>query len=97
MADQQDGRTVVDVPERARYELRIGDDVVGEVTYRRDGDQVVLEHTEVDRERRERGLGTDLARGALDDLRARGIRVVPQCPFIASFVQRNPEYADLVA
>lgn len=96
MTAETDERTVVHVPERSRYELRIGDDVVGRVTYRRDGERIVLEHTVVDQQRRERGLGSTLARGALDDLRAEGLRLVPQCPFIASYVRRHPEYADLV-
>lgn len=96
-AEQTVDRTVRDVPERSRYELRVGDDVVGHVTYRLDGEEIVLEHTVVDKDRRERGLGSDLARGVLDDIRARGLRLVPRCPFIASFVRRNTEYADLVA
>jgi predicted GNAT family acetyltransferase len=43
------------------------------------------------------GVGSQLVRGALDDLRVRGLRLVPLCPFVAAYVRRHPEYADLVA
>lgn len=97
MTDDVATAPVVRVEEASRYELRLGDDVVGVLDYRTDGDRVVLEHTVVDTDRRERGLGSRLARGALDDVRERGLRIVPQCPFVARFVERHPEYADLVA
>ena len=42
------------------------------------------------------GVGSRLVQGALDDLRARGLAVVPLCPFVAGFIDRHPEYADLV-
>jgi hypothetical protein len=87
---------VTDDEARRRYVLTVGDEEAGAADYRRDGDAVVIEHTVVDTARREKGLGTELARGALDDLRRRGLRLVPQCPFIATFVDRHPEYADLV-
>lgn len=53
-------------------------------------------HTEVDTEVRLRGLGSALVGGALDDARARGLRVVPICPFVDAYVRRHPEYADLI-
>jgi predicted GNAT family acetyltransferase len=43
-----------------------------------------------------RGLGSRLVAGALDDIRARGLRAVPLCPFAAAYARRHPEYADLV-
>ena len=94
--DATDDRRVVHNPERSRYELVIGGDVVGRAAYRREGDVLVMDHTVVDQDRREKGLGSTLARGALDDVRANGWRVVPQCPFIAAFIGDHLEYADLV-
>lgn len=79
-----------------RYVLRIGADEVGELGYSVGGDRVVLEHTAVDESRQEKGLGSQLVRYALDDVRAAGRRVVPQCPFVRSYVEGHPEYADLV-
>jgi predicted GNAT family acetyltransferase len=43
-----------------------------------------------------RGLGSALVAGALDDARARGLRVVPICPFVDAYIRRHPDYADLV-
>ena len=95
-ADDVASAPVVHVEDLSRYELRLGEDAVGVLEYRTDGDRVVLEHTFVDPERRQRGMGARLARGALDDVRERGLRAVAQCPFVARFVEDHPEYADLV-
>ncbi len=79
-----------------RYELRVDGELAGFVQYRvRDG-VVVLTHTEVDPAFEGRGLGSALARAALDDVRASGRSVLPLCPFIAGYVRRHPEYVDLV-
>jgi predicted GNAT family acetyltransferase len=43
------------------------------------------------------GIGSKLARGALEQVRARGLKVIPKCPFIAAFIAKNAEFADLVA
>ncbi|MCL3861696.1 GNAT family N-acetyltransferase [Actinotalea sp. K2] len=89
---------VVHAAERSRYELVVDDAVVGHLEYseRRGGD-VALLHTEVDERRQEKGLGSALVRGVLDDLRAREVRIVPLCPFVRAFLERHPEYRDLVA
>jgi len=44
-----------------------------------------------------RGLAARLVAGALDDIRARGLHVVPICPFVSSYISRHPDYGDLVA
>ncbi|MGY1641240.1 GNAT family N-acetyltransferase [Geodermatophilus sp. SYSU D00703] len=88
--------TVTDVPEADRYEVRDGDRVLGLAAYRRHGDRVVFTHTEVDPDQEGSGVGSTLARGALDDVRARGLRAVPRCPFIRGWIARHPDYADLV-
>ena len=64
--------------------------------YRRVGDRVVFTHTEVDDAYGGRGIGSALARGALDAVRAHGERVVPLCPFIAAYIDRHPDVADLI-
>jgi len=88
--------TVRIVPEASRYEVRDGDRVLGLAAYRRRGEQVVFTHTEVDPGAEGNGVGSTLARGALDDVRARGLRVVPGCSFIRGWIDRHPDYADLV-
>jgi len=80
---------------RKRYELAVGD-ATAIVTYDLRGDQIVLQHTEVPECLSGQGIGSALARGALDDARAHGLKVVPECPFIASYLKRHPEYQDIV-
>jgi predicted GNAT family acetyltransferase len=91
--------TVVDNPAELRYELRVDDrdDVVGEIRYRTEPGLVVLVHTDVWPAYEGRGLGSVLIEGALADIRARGLKVVPICPFVAAYIRRHPEVADLVA
>lgn len=91
---------VVDNAERSRFELVRGGDVVAFADYRAtgpDGSTLVMPHTVVDHDKRGRGLGAILVRGALDQIRERGQMIVPQCWFVAEFVETNPDYADLVA
>ena len=82
--------------EQRRYEITVDGTVVGFVTYEEEPGRVVLVHTEVDEARRVRGLASQLVQFALDDIRARDLRVVPVCPFVARFIERHAEYADLV-
>ena len=88
--------TVTDVPEAGRYEARAADRVLGLAAYQRRGDRVVFTHTEVDPDAEGGGVGGTLVRGALDDVRAHGLRVVPRCPFVRAWIERHPDYADLV-
>jgi uncharacterized protein len=88
--------TVTDNPAESRYELRDGDTLVGIAAYRLTGDTVVFTHTEVADAYEGQGAGSQLAREALDDSRARNRRVVARCPFIAAWIERHPDYADLL-
>jgi predicted GNAT family acetyltransferase len=87
---------VVDRVDRARFELDLGSGVAF-IDYRREGTVLVLTHAEVPAALGGRGAGSRLARATLDEVRRRGERVVPRCPFIARFIERHPDYADLVA
>jgi uncharacterized protein len=93
---QSDEVEVVDVPEASRYELRLGGRLVGLAAYRRRADRLVLTHTEVDESCEGRGYGSRLAAAALEDARRQGLHVVPLCPFIARYIDRHPEYEDLL-
>lgn len=98
MSDTTPTVTVADNPEARRYEARVGGVVAGFAAYRLSGkDVIVFTHTEVDPAYEGMGVGSVLARGALDDVQARGEReVVPLCPFIAAWIERHPNYAALV-
>jgi predicted GNAT family acetyltransferase len=89
--------TVTDVPDDSRYEIRDGDRRLGLAAYARRGDQVVFTHTEVDPDAGQSGLGSTLVRAALDDVRSKGGTVVAQCSFVRGWIERHPEYQDLVA
>jgi predicted GNAT family acetyltransferase len=87
---------VVDNPERHRYEGYVGDQLAGFVTYRTRPGVQVLVHTEVDGAFGGRGVGSRLASAVLEQARAHGLKVDPFCPFIAGYIERHPELADLV-
>jgi predicted GNAT family acetyltransferase len=91
------GLEVRDHPARSRYELLDDGRVLGFTEYRpRDG-VLVFPHTVVAQQERGSGYATVLLRGALDDVRRKGVKIVPQCSFVADFIEQHPEYADLVA
>lgn len=82
-----------------RYELAIeGSDEPAAAYFRDDGNGYrVLHHTQVPFEFSGQGIGSRLARGVFDDARARGIKLVLQCPFMGAWFARHPEYSDVVA
>jgi uncharacterized protein len=88
--------TVHDNPQEQRYELVLDDAVVGQIVYRERPGALVLLHTEVTDDLEGQGLGAQLVEGALDDIRARGLKLVPLCPFVSTYLRRHAEYADLV-
>ena len=83
-------------PASGRYVISVDGVDAGFSMYgERDG-IVTFRHTEVDPSFEGQGLGSALARGALDDARARGLKVKALCPFISSYLKRHPEYQDIV-
>jgi predicted GNAT family acetyltransferase len=82
---------VQDNPGERRYELLVEGDVVGEIVYAQKGDVVTLLHTEVSPAVEGQGFGARLVAGALDDIRARGLQVVPICPFVRAYMRRHPD------
>ena len=102
MPDTEPGagaKATVDVrrnDERHRYEAFVGTELAAIAAYREAPGRVVFTHTEVDGAYEGQGVGGQLAAKALDDVRALGLQVTPQCPFIAAYITRHPAYADLV-
>jgi len=89
---------VADAPENSRYEARIGGELAGFADYVLREGRIVFTHTEVDDAFEGQGVGSALARGALDDVRRSGDRdVVAMCSFIKGWIDKHPDYADLVA
>jgi predicted GNAT family acetyltransferase len=89
--------TLTDEPDRQRYVARLDTRVAGLIAYVLDASVITLVHTEVRPAYEGQGVAGRLARFVLDDARTRGLRVVPTCPFVADWIRRHPDYADLVA
>lgn len=87
--------SITDDPQARRYEARIGDELAGTAAYIRTPEVVAFIHTEVGDAYEGRGIGSALARTALDDARSQGLRVLAICPFIAGWLTKHPEYDDL--
>lgn len=88
--------TVEKQPDRSRYALLKDGEVVGVAEYELRDDAIVFTHTEVDPEKRERGMAAELVQTALDDVRDRtSLRVVATCPYVRRWLQDHPEYQAL--
>ncbi|MBT2566341.1 N-acetyltransferase [Arthrobacter sp. ISL-85] len=79
------------------YEAIVGDTEIAGLTYNVAGaDRLVLLATSVFPDFRKQGIGTELIRRVLDDVRAQGKTVTIMCPIVRTFIDRNPEYSDLI-
>jgi predicted GNAT family acetyltransferase len=90
-----DSITVVDNEAAQQYETHI-DGLLARLVYQRSGERIILIHTDVPDALAGRGIGSALARAALEDAGARRLRVVPRCPFVRSYIERHPEHRGLV-
>lgn len=87
---------IVHLAERQRFELRLAGTRVGRSYYRSEPGRRVFTHTEIEPEYQGQGLSSPLIAAALADTRDAGLRVVPQCPAIASYLAKHPEFDDIV-
>jgi predicted GNAT family acetyltransferase len=94
MSTDDDARVrIVDRPEAGRYEALVGEAVAGFLDYRRGTERLLVRHTEVDPAFEGRGIGSALARRAIDDARAAGLTVIVVCPFVRAWLVRHPDDA----
>jgi quinol monooxygenase YgiN/predicted GNAT family acetyltransferase len=82
--------------ESQTYDALVGDDIAGTLLYEHEGPRLVLTHTAVQPRYQHKGVATALVAGALDDIRAKGIKITILCPMVWTFIDHHPEYADLV-
>ena len=87
--------TLVDNAAEKRYELDLGDGMAL-AEYVLGHGLIELTHTEVPPKYEGRGIGKELVQGVLEDIRRKKLKVVPQCPFVATYIRRHPEWTDLV-
>ena len=86
---------VVNNTAKQRYELAV-DGHIAATYYRITGGLITFVHTEVPPELGGKGLGSRLIKGALDQVRAGGLKVIAQCPFVKAYIEKHPDYADLL-
>jgi len=96
MTNAKPAPVLSDATEANRFEARFDDELAGFVDYRRLGGRLVLLHTEVLPAFEGRGVGSALAAHIFEGARMAEERVAVKCPFIAAWIQRHPEVADLV-
>ncbi|MCK1737199.1 N-acetyltransferase [Bradyrhizobium sp. 138] len=87
--------SVINNKDHCRYELEVEGHLATE-HYKLDGGVITFEHTDVPKELGGKGVGSKLVQGALDQVRADGLKLIPQCPFVKAWIEKHPDYADLV-
>ncbi|MFD1940500.1 MULTISPECIES: GNAT family N-acetyltransferase [Nonomuraea] len=88
--------TVIDNPDASRFEIHVGDELAGFAEYKLLPTTIVFTHTEVDPAFEGQGLAGRLVRRALDVSRDTGLKVRPLCPYVVKWIDRHPEYQDLL-
>lgn len=87
---------VTDNPAEERYEIRADGELAGFTAYRECPLGLAFDHTKIFDAFEGKGVGSKLIQRTLDDVRARGLEVLPICPFVKAYIERHPEYVDLV-
>lgn len=95
MSEQSTTPVVRRVDDRHRYEILVDDQRAGLTAYRDRDDRRVFFHTEIDDAYAGQGLAAILVEQALNDVRADGMRIVPVCPYVAKFLTKHQEFADI--
>jgi uncharacterized protein len=89
--------TVADNPAESRYEMKVGEDLIGFAEYKLSEGHILFTYIEIDPVLQGRMLGSSLTAAALDDCRTRGLSVSATCPFIVDYLRNHPEYDDITA
>lgn len=87
---------MTDAPDADRFEIHVDGELAGFAQYRRRGSLIAFIHTEIDPRFEGQGLAKQLIAGALDSARTGGLAVLPFCPFVRGYIEKNPGYLDLV-
>ncbi|MEO0571895.1 MAG: GNAT family N-acetyltransferase [Bacteroidota bacterium] len=87
--------SLIDNTEKKRYELQLPEHTPF-IEYIRAKDNIYLTHTEVPKGLEGQGIGSAMVRQALEDIKEKGLTLIPLCPFVALYLKRNPDYKTLV-
>ena len=87
--------TLVDNTEKKRYEFQLPEHIPL-IEYIRTKDKIYLTHTEVPTALEGQGIGHELVRQALEDVKAKNLTLIPLCPFVAGYIKEHPEWRELV-
>ena len=96
MSEAAQTNDVVNDPSQHRYQLTV-DGHIAATYYEIAGGVITFVHTEVPPELGGKGIGSKLIKGALDQVRADGLKVIAQCPFVKAFIAKNAAYQNLLA
>jgi predicted GNAT family acetyltransferase len=95
-AEDETDIVVRDNVESQTYDAMLGGEIAGTIVYELEGPRIVLTHTAVQTRLQHRGIASKLIAAALDDIRSKGLKVTILCPTVSEFIEKHPEYADLV-
>lgn len=87
---------VINNPHKHRFETTV-DGHVAVLNYNQDGECITFIHTEVPQELSGRGVGSALAKASLTYAREQGLQVIPKCEFVASYIEKHSEFANLIS
>jgi uncharacterized protein len=88
--------SITDQPDAERYVIEADGARAGFLTYKLHDGRIALNHAEIDSAQEGGGLGSQLVAYALTDARARGLEVLPHCPFVRHYIEHHNEFRDLV-
>jgi len=86
---------VVNNEAEGRFEMNV-EGYIAAAYYELSDGVITFTHTEVPKELGGRGIGSQLAKAVLEQARAKGLKVVAQCPFVSGYIGKHPEYSDLL-
>ena len=81
---------------REQFEM-VTDGILSRIEYKIMGNKIFLTHTEVPHELEGKGVGSKIVKAALEEVESRGLKLIPLCPFVASYIKRHPEWERLLA
>jgi predicted GNAT family acetyltransferase len=91
------GNNITHNEDEQRYEIAVDGILAGYTQAIEDGDVVTFPHTVIFDQFEGQGLASELVAAALDDVRVRGKKVVATCPYVKRYIDKHPDYADLLA